>query len=123
MRITNYEWQNYISDIHQWQQENPWNLLKVAYNYEERKQHVSIFTSALDTRYGTDKIKSRTGLEKNAVSVDDKFNFYLFIKNLDIKPNCILVDEAQFLTKSHILQLSDIVEPPEHSGDMLWSQD
>jgi len=86
------------------------DLLKVAFNYEEREQIAIIFTSAADTRYGIGKVKSRTGLEKDAIPVDDKFNIYMYIKNILNKPDCVLVDEAQFLNKNHIWQLTDIVD-------------
>ena len=86
------------------------DLLKVAYNYEERGQHVLLFTSSLDTRFGKGQIKSRTGLEKNAVGIDEAFDVFKFMKNVKKKTNCILVDEVQFLKKAHVMQLADVVD-------------
>ena len=86
------------------------DLLKVAFNYEEKGQSVLIFTSALDNRHGANKVFSRTGLEKEAVSVDNEMDLYKYLESVDNKPNCLLVDEAQFLTKQHIIQLTDIVD-------------
>lgn len=86
------------------------DLLKVAYNYEERGQQVFLFTSMLDNRFGKGIIRSRTGLEKKAVGIDETFDIFKFIKKIKNKPNCILVDETQFLKKSHVIQLADIVD-------------
>jgi len=88
------------------------NLLSVAFNYQERNQNVLILTSAVDDRYGINKIKSRVGIEKEAKSISEETNIYdLFIKENTInKISCVLVDESQFLKKHHIIQLSDIVD-------------
>lgn len=86
------------------------DLLKTCYNYEEHGKKVLIFTSAKDNRYGENKVKSRTGLEKEAIGITDDYNVYQYIESLEEKPNCILVDEVQFLKKHHILQLANIVD-------------
>lgn len=88
------------------------DILKVAFNYEERGQHVLILTSGLDNRYGLNKIKSRVGIEREAFGVNTEENIKdLFKKNNDIKSiDCVLVDEVQFFTKEQIYQLSDIVD-------------
>ncbi len=86
------------------------DLLKTCYNYEEHGKKVLIFTSAKDDRYGENKVKSRTGLEKEAIGINDDYDVYDYVKDLEIKPNCVLVDEVQFLKKHHILQLANIVD-------------
>lgn len=86
------------------------DLLKTAYNYEERGKSVLILTSALDDRYGKDKVKSRVGIEKPAISINNETNIYEIFKEQNKKIDCVLIDEAQFLTKEHIFQLSDIVD-------------
>ena len=50
------------------------DLLKVAYNYEERGQEVLLLTSGLDNRYGLGKITSRVGLEKDAIMINKETN-------------------------------------------------
>jgi thymidine kinase len=86
------------------------DLLKVAYNYEERGKSVVILTASIDTRSGKNKIKSRTGLEKDAISIKDDDNIvkkiYFALKDAD----CILVDEAQFLKRHHIHELTELVD-------------
>ena len=77
-------------------------ILRVACNYIERGQNILLLTSALDNRDGINKkIKSRTGIEMDAISIDDDTNIIdIFIKsNLLNKINCVLVDESQFLKK------------------------
>ena len=86
------------------------DLLKTKYNYNERGKVVMVFTSDKDDRYDKNIIKSRTGLESPAFSVTDELNIFEHVRNLEIKPDCILVDEVQFFTKQHIYQLCDIVD-------------
>lgn len=88
------------------------DLLKTAYNYEERGQNVLIITSSIDTRYGKNKICSRVGLEKDAISIDENTDIKaLFInKSLKTQIDCVLCDEVQFYKKEQIKQLTDIVD-------------
>ena len=86
------------------------DLLKVSYNYKEKNQDVILFTSYLDDRYGDGLIKSRVGLEESATVINEKFDIYNHVKNLREWPDCILIDEAQFLKKEHIIQITDIVD-------------
>ena len=86
------------------------DLLKTCYNYEERGKKVIVFTSIKDNRYGDNIVKSRTGLQKEAIGVNDLFDMYNHVDKLFDKPDCVLVDEIQFFKKHHILQLTDIVD-------------
>lgn len=86
------------------------DLLKTSYNYEENGKNVIIFTSAKDDRYGENKVKSRTGLEKSAVGVKDDMNLFEYVKNYEKTIDCILIDEVQFFKKHHIYELADIVD-------------
>jgi len=84
------------------------DLLKVAFNYEERQQKVIILTSMLDTRGGTNKVSSRVGIERNAYGVK-KYENLLDLYDYS-EYDCVLVDEVQFFTKKQIFQLADIVD-------------
>lgn len=86
------------------------DMLKVAYNYEERGQRVLVLSPAKDDRYGVGKITTRIGLQRDCVSISEDINLFSYIKNMFNKPNAILVDEAQFFTESQIYQLSDVVD-------------
>ncbi|AIK95829.1 thymidine kinase [Candidatus Odyssella acanthamoebae] len=88
-------------------------LLQSSYNYRERGMNTLLFTADLDDRFGRGKIASRIGLSSEAHLYDEAFNFFDFIKaKVQITPNlkCILVDEAQFLSKDHVRQLCDVVD-------------
>lgn len=87
-------------------------LLQSAYNYAERGMHTLLFSPAIDQQM-QGKIHSRIGLEAEAVNFSRDFNFYKAIQiaqQEDSKLRCILIDEAQFLTKAQVLQLTDVVD-------------
>lgn len=86
------------------------DLLKVAYNYEERGQKVLIFTSSIDNRYGIGKITTRVGLQREAIAINRDFDIYKYMKDINQKIDCVLVDEANFLTEKQVYQLSDVVD-------------
>jgi thymidine kinase len=86
-------------------------LLQSAYNYNERGMDTLLFTPAFDNRYGTGKVASRIGLDASAVLFDEVFDFFAHIeKAVEKQPNirCILIDEAQFLSKAHVQQLMQV---------------
>jgi len=85
------------------------SLLQTDHNYHERGMNTVIFTHSIDTRYGKGIVRSRIGLQKNAMAYDEKFDFFCYVKDAkDVA--CVLVDEAQFLTKEQVDQLSDVVD-------------
>ncbi|APC97800.1 thymidine kinase [Francisella frigiditurris] len=88
------------------------DLLKVAYNYEDRGKHPLVLTSAIDKRAGKNKVKSRIGIDQDAYSLTDQDNIFNFIKEYNQKKNidCILIDEIHFFTPKQIWELSDIVD-------------
>ncbi len=86
-------------------------LLQSAHNYRERGMGPLLFTPEFDDRYQAGTISSRIGLSSEAVVFDRAFNFYTAIeKALKQRPNirCILIDEAQFLSKSQVQQLAQV---------------
>lgn len=87
-------------------------LLQSNYNYHERGMNTLLFTPKLDTRYGSGKIKSRIGLEANAVTFTDQDDLIVLTQEYLSKAplHCILVDEAQFLKKTQVFQLTEIVD-------------
>ena len=89
------------------------DLLKVNHNYREQGKKTILFTPRTDTRYGEGKITSRIGIQEDALSVDCGFNFYEYVKRnktASEKVYCILIDEAQFLSREQIMQLSNTVD-------------
>ncbi|WP_419241168.1 thymidine kinase [Cardinium endosymbiont of Nabis limbatus] len=88
-------------------------LLQASYNYKERGMETLLFSPLIDTRYKRGVIFSRIGLEAVSKPFSAEDNLFYFVKERLQETNnlkCILVDEAQFLTKAQVLQLSDVVD-------------
>ena len=84
-------------------------ILKVAHNYEGQHKHVVILTSGLDNRDEVGYVSSRIGLRRPAIPIFDETDVYEIVaskQNID----CVLVDEAQFLKKHHVIELTRIVD-------------
>ncbi|AMS32201.1 thymidine kinase [Betaproteobacteria bacterium UKL13-2] len=79
-------------------------LLQIAHNYEERGQTVDLFTAHVDDRYGVGNVTSRLGVTREAETFNDATNFESIYASRS-KPSCILIDEAQFLSEAHVVQL------------------
>jgi thymidine kinase len=88
------------------------SLLQSAYNYQERGMHTAIFTAALDDRFGVGKVSSRIGLAMDAQLFDEKLDFLQACRQLKLQQqlDCVLIDEAQFLSKQQVKQLTDVVD-------------
>ncbi len=90
-------------------------LIKVAYNYEERGKNVLTLVPSVDDRYGVGLITSRIGVQREALIVKDDtdiLNLYLR-ENEKRKIDCVLIDECQFLKKHHVQELVEIVDSCE----------
>jgi len=83
-------------------------LLAVAHNYQEQDKKVLIFYPATDTRGDDGAVSSRIGISKPAIKIDGKLNIISAVKS--IMPDCVLVDESQFLTKQNILDFAKVVD-------------
>lgn len=80
-------------------------LLQVAFNYEERGHKVCVIKPKTDTKNGT-KLLTRIGPERETnFCFDRKKNLYNEIAKNYSDVQCILVDEAQFLTKAQADEL------------------
>lgn len=86
------------------------DLLKTAHNYEERNKKVFLLTSDLDKRFGKKKIASRIGISRDANTFNTKSNLYDMVVSNGETLSCVLIDEAQFLTKEQVWQLTDVVD-------------
>lgn len=87
-------------------------LLQSSYNYRERGMHTLLFTPALDTRAGTGRIRSRIGLEAEATAFGPDDDLFALVRTAHAAQavSCVLVDEAQFLQKAQVRQLTDLAD-------------
>lgn len=88
-------------------------LLQSAYNYHERGLRTLIFTPRLDNRVGEGIIASRIGLQARGIIFECGDDLQKIVCS-DIadrgKLDCVLVDEAQFLSKAQVWQLGELVD-------------
>jgi thymidine kinase len=88
-------------------------LLQSAYNYHERGMRTLILTPRLDNRVGEGVVASRIGLKARATAFDRDTDLERVVRD-DVAASgdlgCVLVDEAQFLGKAQVWQLTEIVD-------------
>jgi len=87
-------------------------LLQSSYNYQERGMNTLVLAPALDTRAGLGKVASRIGLSAEARAFQRDANLFTVAEEDHEKRilSCVLVDEAQFLTRAQVEQLTDIAD-------------
>ena len=85
-------------------------LLQASYNYRERGMNTIVLAPFLDDRYGQGVVTSRIGLQSEAVSIRPDEDLFATVSSLmSEKPlHCVLIDEAQFLSKQQVLQIGRI---------------
>ncbi len=71
-----------------------------------------LLTAAIDGRAGTGRIASRIGIAKDAFSFEDADDLHDKVQTLHTEAplDCVLVDEAQFLTPTQVWQLAGIAD-------------
>jgi thymidine kinase len=87
-------------------------LLQADFNYRERGMHTMLFTAAIDDRYKAGVITSRIGIEASANSFDANTDLRAEIEaqHAQTPLACVLVDEAQFLTKPQVFALATVAD-------------
>jgi len=87
-------------------------LVQSAYNYRERGMNTLVLKPGIDERFSYSIVRSRIGLETDAITVDAKDDLFLLTEKTNRKNplSCVLLDEAQFLTKSQVFSLGEIVD-------------
>ncbi len=87
-------------------------LLQANHNYIERGMNPRIYTSDLDNRFGKGEIVSRIGLKAKSNIFTSKTDIYRDILNFSKNSivDCVLIDEAQFLTQNQVSQLGKVVD-------------
>ena len=87
-------------------------LLQADFNYRERGMETMLWTASLDDRSGAGTIASRIALNAPAKRYDAGVDLFAEVgEELKKRPlHCVLVDEAQFLTRDHVLQLCRVAD-------------
>ena len=90
-------------------------IIKVAHNYEEQGKRVLIYSPSFSARGTSMLVGSRVGFEREAIPVG---RGHRLVRERQVPSvllgaeaiYCVLVDEAQFLKKHHILDLTRMVD-------------
>jgi thymidine kinase len=87
-------------------------LLQSSYNYKERGMNTLVLAPKLDDRYGVGRVTSRIGIEAEATTFSPDENLFEIAERAarDAPLHCVLIDEAQFLTREQVFQLSDVTD-------------
>lgn len=88
------------------------NLLQADFNYRERGMQTMLLTAAFDDRAGAGRIASRLEIGAGAQIYHRDTDLFAEVTE-ELKKrelHCVLVDEAQFLTRDHVLQLASIAD-------------
>ncbi|MFJ1267710.1 thymidine kinase [Legionella lytica] len=85
-------------------------LLQSSYNYHERGMQTLLFTPAIDDRYQSGIVHSRIGLSEEALVFNATDDLHQMVNNFQQKYACVLIDEAQFLTRDQVYQLTEITD-------------
>ena len=85
-------------------------ILKGADNYEEQGKPVVLLTSRLDDRDEVGYISSRSGMRRKAYPIGNDTDIFDYIDDISPRPYCVLIDEAQFLTRANVYDLARIVD-------------
>lgn len=87
-------------------------LLQSDYNYRERGMRTVLFTPRLDDREGVGQVASRIGLRAPATAFEPDDDLFVHMRDAmrQERVDCVLVDEAQFLTPKQVLQLALVVD-------------
>jgi len=88
------------------------SLLQSSYNYRERGMHTLVLAPIVDDRYGAGVVASRIGLKTEATIFDANEDLLALVSasHQQKKLSCVLVDEAQFLSRDQVFQLSEVCD-------------
>ncbi len=87
-------------------------LLQSSYNYKERGMNTLVLAPLLDDRFGVGKVKSRIGIETNATTFQANTDLFALIRSRNDEEtiHCVLIDEAQFLTREQVFALGEVTD-------------
>ena len=85
-------------------------LLQSAHNYRERGMRPLLFTPRLDIRATEGRVTSRIGLDAEAHAFTPADDLHTIVRDQSEPIHCVLVDEAQFLSRAQVFQLGEIAD-------------
>ena len=87
-------------------------LLQSSYNYQERGMRTLILTPELDDRYGAGQVTSRIGIQAEAETFTPTDDLHARVREREAAEplHCVLVDEAQFLTRQQVYELGEVCD-------------
>jgi thymidine kinase len=87
-------------------------LLQSSYNYRERGMNTLVLAPEFDDRYGVGKVKSRIGIEAEATAFSSREDLFELVRDRHAEESlhCVMIDEAQFLTREQVFQLGEITD-------------
>ena len=87
-------------------------LLQASYNYRERGMKTLVLAPDFDDRFGAGKVASRIGIEADATPFDSETDLFGLIdaEMAGERLHCVLIDEAQFLTRDQVFQLGEVTD-------------
>lgn len=88
------------------------SLLQSSYNYRERGMNTLVLAPNFDDRFGVGKVTSRIGIDAQAItfSSGDDLLAAITARHEQQPLHCVLIDEAQFLTKQQVFQLGEVTD-------------
>jgi thymidine kinase len=88
------------------------SLLQSSYNYRERGMNTLVLAPEFDNRFGVGKVTSRIGIETEARTFRPDDDLLAQIEELHKESplHCVLIDEAQFLTRDQVFQLGEVTD-------------
>lgn len=88
------------------------SLLQSSYNYKERGMNTLVMAPVFDDRFGVGKVTSRIGIESEATTFRTNTNLFDVINahSANEPLHCVLIDEAQFLTRDQVFQLTEVTD-------------
>lgn len=85
-------------------------LLQASYNYRERGMNTLVLAPEIDDRGGSGRVVSRIGIDASAHDFGPDANLYEIVSasHAEAPLSCVLIDEAQFLTRQQVFELGDV---------------
>lgn len=89
------------------------HLLQVNHNYNNSNMVSIVLSPSIDDRFGKGKVTSRMGISTDSIIFERNKDLCVLLKHqMEANPtlNCILIDEAQFMSSDQVKQIASFVD-------------